>query len=72
MKNNITLTQNNADGFGVFWPLWCSILVGFIIAAVVHLLTAWLAAVLFILVVALIVFFASLPDLMKYIKISSM
>ncbi len=72
MKNNRTLKQKNEAGFGLFWPLLFIIFIGFVVAAVLHLLAAWAAAGLFILVIALIIFFASLPDLMRYIKISSM
>ncbi len=72
MKNDRTLKRKNEAGFGLFWPLLFIIFVGFVVAAVLHLLTAWVAPVLFILVVALIVFVASLPDLKRYIKISSM
>ncbi len=72
MKNKIALAQNNAAGFGLFWPLVFIIFVGFIIAAVMQLLTIWAAAGLFILTIVVIVFVASLSDIMRYLKISSM
>lgn len=72
MKNNIVIAQKNAAGFGLFWPLLFIIFVGFIVAAVMHLLTIWAAAGLFILTIVVIVLLASLSDIMRYLKISSM
>ncbi|MGQ0542676.1 MAG: hypothetical protein ACT4O9_12615 [Blastocatellia bacterium] len=72
MKNNRAILKNNAAGFGLIMPLLLIILIGLIVAVAMHLITALAALGLFVLAFILIVFFAGLPDLMRYMRISSM
>ena len=72
MKNNIATTQQNDAGFGLFGPLLFIVFVGLIVAVVMHLLTIWAGVGLFVVSVVLVVFLASLSDIRRYMRISSM
>ena len=72
MKNNIATTPQNDAGFGLFGPLLFIVFVGLIVAVVMHLLTIWAGVGLFVVSVVLVVFFASLSDIRRYMRISIM
>ena len=72
MNNYASTASGRAAGFGLVGPLLFIILVGLIAAVVMHLMTGWAAAGVFVLAVLFTLLIASLPDLMRYIRISSM
>lgn len=73
MKVPTVLTRNeNESGFGIWGILILLVLIGFIVAAAMKWLTVLAAVIGFIIVFAILVFLAMLPDIMRYSKMSSM
>ncbi|HEV7642448.1 MAG TPA: hypothetical protein VGO50_00775 [Pyrinomonadaceae bacterium] len=65
--------QNNSEsGFGIWSVILLLALIAFIVLAVMKTITVLAAVIGFIAVFILILFFATLPDIMRYVKISSM
>jgi uncharacterized membrane protein YkgB len=69
---NFSTQKESESGFGIWGALILLVLIGFIVAAAMKWLTVLAAVVGFIIVFAVLVFLAMLPDLLRYTKISSM
>ena len=67
-----SIRNENEAGFGIWGILILLVLIGFIVAAAMKWLTVLAAVIGFIIVFAILVFLAMLPDIMRYTKISSM
>jgi uncharacterized membrane protein YhaH (DUF805 family) len=65
--------QNNSEsGFGIWSAILLLALIAFIVLAVMKTISVLAAVLGFIVVFILVVFFATLPDIIRYTKISSM
>jgi uncharacterized membrane protein YhaH (DUF805 family) len=65
--------QNNGEsGFGIWSVILLLALIAFIGLAVMKTIGVLAAVLGFIAVFILVVFFATLPDIVRYVKISSM
>lgn len=60
------------SGFSLAWALVLIFLIAFAIAAGMSLIKIWVALVAFVVVAILIAFISTLPDLIRYVKISRM
>jgi len=63
---------NSEAGFGIWSALLVLALIAFIVLLVMKTVSVLTAVIGFVAVVILILFFATLPDIMRYVKISSM
>ena len=66
------VTNPNMAGFAFWSPLVFIIFLGLIAAVVMKLMLWWVALLVFIAVAILAMILASLPDIIRYMKISSM
>lgn len=73
MKQNFYLTQTGSEsGFGVWSAILLLALIASIVLAVIKTISILAAVAGFVAVVILIMFFATLPDIIRYARISSM
>jgi hypothetical protein len=72
VTRGFSIGQNNEAGFGVWGAVILLALIAFIVLAVVKVLSVLAAVIGFVVVFAVIVLIAMLPDIIRYAKISSM
>ncbi len=73
MKQNFYLIQTDSEsGFGVWSAILLLALIAFIVLAVMKTISILAAVIGFVAVVILVMFFATLPDMIRYARISNM
>lgn len=71
-EHNTKVGFADEKGFSLFFALILVILIGFIAAVLMKLLGILAAVLGFLAVVIIMTFFVAIPDMMRYIRISSM
>ncbi len=72
MNNKLASEKKNEAGFAFWTILLVLVLIGFIAAVVMKLMSVWAAIGLFILAAIVIGFLANISDVTRYMKISRM
>lgn len=69
----LTVETIRTDPGFAFWSILVFIIfLGLIAAVIMKLMVLWVAALVFVAVVVLAMIFANLPDIFRYMRISSM
>jgi hypothetical protein len=72
MTNEIASERNGEGGFAFWRILLLIVLIGFIAAVVMKLMSVWVAIGFFVLAAFVIGLLANIPDIIRYMRISSM